>query len=95
MSASAATIASLFAASSPFDWQLAVALLLGMGVGFFVVWAVTRNTSRLAHENAAELIEVARREAAVRPVLPIRAGAARLHCLRRDAEPKDPAKGLS
>ena len=65
MSASAATIASLFAASSPFDWQLAVALLLGMGVGFFVVWAVTRNTRRLAHENAAELIEVARREAAV------------------------------
>ena len=58
-------VSSLIAASSQFDWPLTVALVLGMGLGFFVVWAVTRHTRRLAHENAAELIEVARREAAV------------------------------
>lgn len=57
--------ASLFAASDQFDWPLAVALVLGMGVGFFVVWAVTRHTRRVAHEQAEELINVARREAAV------------------------------
>jgi len=53
------------AASSQIDWPLAVALVLGMGLGFFVVWAVTRHTRRVAHENAAELLAVARREAAV------------------------------
>ena len=58
-------VSSLIAASSQFDWPLTVALVLGMGLGFFVVWAVTRHMRRLAHENAAELIEVARREAAV------------------------------
>ncbi len=56
---------SILAVSGQFDWPLAVALVLGMGVGFFVVWAVTRHTRRVAHEQAAELIEVARREAAV------------------------------
>ena len=48
------------------DWPLAVAfLIVGGGVGFLVVWALTRHTRRTAHEQAAELIEVARREAAV------------------------------
>ncbi len=55
----------LFAAGSHIDWPLVLALLTGMSIGFFVDWSVTRNTRRLAHENAAELIEVARREAAV------------------------------
>ncbi|MCF7688399.1 MAG: ribonuclease Y [Cephaloticoccus sp.] len=55
----------MIAEGSHIDWPLLIALLLGMGLGFFVVWAVTRNTRRLAHENASELIEVARREAAV------------------------------
>lgn len=62
---SAAIITSILAAGSQFDWQLAGALVLGMGLGFFVVWAVSRHTRRIAHEQAAELIEVARREAAV------------------------------
>jgi ribonuclease Y len=51
--------------SDTFDWSLAVELLVGMGVGFAVVWALTRQTRRAAHEQAAELIGVARREAAV------------------------------
>ena len=34
-------------------------------IGFFVVWATTRQTRRVAHEQAEELITVARREAAV------------------------------
>jgi ribonuclease Y len=36
-----------------------------MGIGFLVVWISTRQTRRLSHEQASELIEVARREAAV------------------------------
>ena len=65
MSESAADFAFLITGSSLVDWPLAVALLLGVGIGFFVVWAVTRHTRRVAHETAVELIEVARREAAV------------------------------
>ena len=38
---------------------------MGGGIGFWVVWRLTRHTRRAAHEQAAELIEVARREAAV------------------------------
>ncbi len=47
------------------DWSPALSLIAGMAVGFFIVWTVTRQTRRVAHEQAAELIEVARREAAV------------------------------
>ena len=48
------------------DWSLeAASVLLGLAAGFGVVWALTRHTRRVAHEQAAELIEVARREAAV------------------------------
>jgi ribonuclease Y len=36
-----------------------------MGVGFLIVWIVMRQTRRLSHQQAAELLEVARREAAV------------------------------
>lgn len=61
----AVNVAALLAAGSQIDWPLTVALVLGMGIGFFVVWAVTRHTRRLAHENAEELVRVARREAAV------------------------------
>ncbi|OIR07450.1 ribonuclease Y [mine drainage metagenome] len=50
------------------EWPLAVgilfSLILGGGSGFFGVWALTRHTRRVARENAAELIEVAKREAA-------------------------------
>ncbi|MBS0661908.1 MAG: ribonuclease Y [Verrucomicrobia bacterium] len=47
------------------DWLSPVVLIIGGGIGFLVVWALTRHTRRVAHEQAAELIEVARREAAV------------------------------
>lgn len=57
--------ASWLASSDQFDWPLTIALVLGMGIGFFVVWATTRQTRRVAHEQAEELITVARREAAV------------------------------
>ncbi len=66
-SAGAADFAFLIAESDQyFDWALAVAfVVVGGGIGFLVVWALTRHTRRTAHEQAAELIEVARREAAV------------------------------
>ena len=66
-SVGAADFAFLMAESDPFhEWPLAVAfLVVGGGIGFLVVWALTRHTRRTAHEQAAELIEVARREAAV------------------------------
>jgi len=49
-----------------FDWSLVVLLaVIGLLVAFATVWTMTGNTRRVAHEQAAELIEVARREAAV------------------------------
>jgi ribonuclease Y len=65
ISVSAADFAFLIAESDAMDWSLPVSLLVGCGIGFLVVWALTRHTRRVAHEQAAELIEVARREAAV------------------------------
>ncbi|ACB73573.1 ribonuclease Y [Opitutus terrae] len=62
---SAADFAFLIAESDLFDWSLTVALVIGGALGFLVVWAFTRHTRRMAHEQAAELEEVARREAAV------------------------------
>src|SRR3954470_20114746 len=56
----------MFAESDPFfDWSLPVALVVGGALAFLVVWATTRHTRRVAYEQAAELLEVARREAAV------------------------------
>jgi len=60
-----ADLASLFAESDLFDWSLPAVLVIGGGFGFLVVWAFTKHTRRVAHEQAAELVEVARREAAV------------------------------
>ncbi len=62
---SAADFAFLIAESDLFDWSLPAALVVGGAIGFLVVWAITRYSRRMAHEQAAELIEVARREAAV------------------------------
>lgn len=62
---SAADFAFLIAESVLVEWPLLVALVLGLGVGFMVVWILTRSIRREARANAAELIEVARREAAV------------------------------
>ncbi len=64
-SVSAADFAFLIAESDSFDWSLTVSLIVGGTLGFLVIWAITRHTRRVAHEQAAELIEVARREAAV------------------------------
>lgn len=47
------------------DGPFTASLLIGVLLGFFVAWLVTRSTRRTAHENASELIDVARREAAV------------------------------
>jgi ribonuclease Y len=64
-SVSVTNFALPFAESDSIDWSLTVALLVGGAIGFLVIWVLTRHTRRLAHENAAELIEVAKREAAV------------------------------
>jgi ribonuclease Y len=42
-----------------------LAIFVGVILGFFGVWALRRHTWRVAQEQATELIEVARREAAV------------------------------
>jgi ribonuclease Y len=62
---SAADFALLVTESDAFYWSLPVALVVGGGIGFWVVWALTKHTRRVAHEQAAEFREVARREAAV------------------------------
>jgi ribonucrease Y len=62
---SVADFALAFAASDRIDWSITVWGLVGGFLGFMGVWALTRHTRRVAHENAAELIEVAKREAAV------------------------------
>jgi ribonuclease Y len=62
-----ALLASDFTESDPLvDWALAaVFVVVGSGVGFFIAWKLTRQMRRNAREQAAELVEVARREAAV------------------------------
>src|SRR6185312_9667158 len=65
ISGGTAHIASLVGWGDAVDWSAPLALVAGGGIGFLVVWALTRHTRRMAHEQAAELIEVARREAAV------------------------------
>jgi len=62
---SAADFAFLIAAIDLFEWSAPAALVIGGALGFLVVWAFTRHTRRMAHEQAEELLEVARREAAV------------------------------
>jgi ribonuclease Y len=49
----------------PFLLSLFVAAAVGTGLSFLVVWMVTRHTRRMAERNAAQLLGVARREAAV------------------------------
>ena len=61
----AADSAFLIAESESFDWSLSLSIFVGVLLGFFGVWALRRHTWRIAHEQATELIEVARREAAV------------------------------
>jgi ribonucrease Y len=62
----ASNFALWLAVNDHFDWSLTVLLaVVGLLVAFATVWTMTRNARRVAHEQAAELIEVARREAAV------------------------------
>ena len=64
-SASAADFAFLIAQGDTLSRSLAGALVVGAGFGFFVIWLLTRHMRRAARDNAAQLIEVAKREAAV------------------------------
>lgn len=61
----AADFAFLIAASDPDVWSLAVSATVGVSVGFFGVWLLTRHTRRNAETSASQLIDVGRREAAV------------------------------
>lgn len=64
-SASAADLAFLISGNDLSDWSLPVALVVGGTLAFIVVWAITRHARRTAYDQAAELVEVGRREAAV------------------------------
>ena len=46
-------------------WAFAMATIAGVIVGLVIAWAVTRYSRKMAEQQAAQLIEVARREAAV------------------------------
>jgi ribonuclease Y len=60
---------NLLAEGDAFDWSLPVSLIAGlfagMIIGWVIIWAGSRQARRIAHEQAEELTEVARREAAV------------------------------
>ena len=61
-----ATVLALpFAESDAFNWSLSASLLVGIAVGFLCVWFLARRTRRTARSQAAELVAIARREAAV------------------------------
>ncbi|HEX2852116.1 MAG TPA: ribonuclease Y [Opitutaceae bacterium] len=62
---SAADFAFLIAESTSIDWGLTVGLIVGGSISFLIIWALSRQTRLAAREHATELIEVARREAAV------------------------------
>jgi ribonucrease Y len=64
-SASAADFAYLIAAADLSIWPFAASAAVGIALGFLVVWLLTRHTRKTAAANAAQLIDVARREAAV------------------------------
>jgi ribonuclease Y len=64
-SGSAADFVLLILQSEPFFLSLVIAGIAGTGVGVLIVWIVTRHTRRMAEQNASQLLEVARREAAV------------------------------
>jgi len=53
------------AAAMRLDWSLAVYVLVGMGIGFWSVWLVTRSIRREARKSAETIVQVAQREAAV------------------------------
>ena len=64
-STSVADFALLIAVSDPAAWSLAAALVLGLFAGFVIVRVLSQNALKQAEERAKEVMEVARREAAV------------------------------
>ncbi len=65
-SASAITdLAFLMAASPRGDWSLAVTVVFGFSAGLVISWLVTRHNRRVSEQQAEQLLEVAKREAAV------------------------------
>ena len=64
-SVSAVDFAILIAQSTPVPWFLTVAVAVGAAAGFAVAWMATRHMRRGVRQNADQLIEVAKREAAV------------------------------
>jgi ribonucrease Y len=56
---------SLLAASAPTWWTLAAAVTTGVSAGFIGVWLFTRHVRKGATARAAEMLEVAKREATV------------------------------
>jgi ribonuclease Y len=64
-SGSAADFVLLILQDGSFLFLLATASLVGAGLGAFVIWRITRHVRRAAELNAVQLLEVARREAAV------------------------------
>ncbi|MCF3648228.1 ribonuclease Y [Synoicihabitans lomoniglobus] len=64
-STSAADFALLIAEGDPVNWSLPAALVLGMVIGFAVVRTLSRGTLKQAAEQAKQVVDVARREAAV------------------------------
>ncbi len=65
LAAPSAAFLATFIDNEPFDWALSVSLFVGVLIGFVVVWVVTRHTRGIARDQTAEMLEVARREAAV------------------------------
>jgi ribonuclease Y len=64
-STSVADFALLIAVSDPAAWSLAAVLVLGLMAGFFINRSLSRSELKQAKERAKEVMEVARREAAV------------------------------
>jgi ribonuclease Y len=64
-SGSAADFVLLILQDGSFLFLLATASLVGAGLGAVVIWGITRHVRRAAAQNAGQLLEVARREAAV------------------------------
>jgi ribonuclease Y len=64
-SVSAADYSSLLAASEPLLAPLVVSVIVGVGLGFIIIWFATRHTRRQAEQQAKAHLELARREGAV------------------------------
>jgi ribonuclease Y len=64
-SGSAADLVLLILQDGQFSLALVVGVVAGTGLGFLIIWMVTRHSRQMAGQNATQLLEVARREGAV------------------------------